>query len=221
MNESPFGGTFWGVQSAAKGYFDKDVRELNLVESAIIAGLPQSPSVYNPISGREGAYIGRTKDVLRRMREDKYITKEEEKKALVDLENIKFKPNKLAIQAPHFVFYVRRLIAEQFGEKMLDEGITIKTTLDLKAQAKIQKITFDEIEKIKAFKATNGAVVALDSETGEILSMVGSYDYTNPEFGSYNVATARRQPGSAVKPFTYAAAFQQGYTCLLYTSRCV
>ena len=212
MNESPFGGTFWGVQSAAKGYFDKDVRELNLVESAIIAGLPQSPSVYNPISGREGAYIGRTKDVLRRMREDKYITKEEEKKALVDLENIKFKPNKLAIQAPHFVFYVRRLIAEQFGEKMLDEGITIKTTLDLKGQAKIQKITFDEIEKIKAFKATNGAVVALDSETGEILSMVGSYDYTNPEFGSYNVATARRQPGSAVKPFTYAAAFQQGYT---------
>lgn len=212
LNESPFGGTFWGVQAAAKGYFDKDVKELNLVQSAIIAGLPQSPSIYNPISGREGAYIGRTKDVLRRMREDGHITKDEEKKALVDLEKVTFKKNAIAIQAPHFVFYVRQLIAEQFGEKILDEGITIKTTLDLKAQEKVQKITFEEIEKIKTLNATNGSVVALDSESGEILAMVGSFDYNNDKFGRFNVATARRQPGSAVKPFTYAAAFQQGYT---------
>jgi 1A family penicillin-binding protein len=212
LNESPYGGTFWGVQSAAKGYFDKDAKELNLIESAIIAGLPQSPSRYSPISGEKDAFKGRTRSVLRRMREDDYITKAQEEKALKDLEKVKFKKNALAIQAPHFVFYVRDLIAAQFGAKLLDEGIKVKTTLDLKIQKEAQKITATEIEKIKAFKATNGAVVAIDSQTGHILAMVGSYDYSDEEFGSYNVTTAKRQPGSSVKPFTYATALAQGYT---------
>lgn len=212
LNESPYGGTFWGVQSAAKGYFDKDTKELNLVESAIIAGLPQSPSTYSPMTGVKDAYKGRTKAVLRRMREDKYITKAQEEKALADLEKVKFKKNALAIQAPHFVFYVRQLIAEQFGEKILDEGIKVKTTLDLKVQKEAQRIVADEIEELKSYKATNGAVVAIDSQNGHVLAMVGSYDYNDEKFGKFNVATAARQPGSAVKPFTYATAFQQGYT---------
>src|SRR3989344_1106248 len=140
LNEAPYGGTFWGAQSAAKGYFDKDVKELSLVESAIIAGLPQRPSVYNPITGDPGAYKGRTKDVLRRMREDDYITKEQELQALKQLEKIKFEKAHLAIEAPHFVFYVRELIAQEFGEKVLDEGIQIKTTLDADIQKQAQKI---------------------------------------------------------------------------------
>jgi 1A family penicillin-binding protein len=212
LNESPYGGTFWGVQSAAKGYFDKDANELTLVESAILAGLPQSPSRYSPITGIKDAYKGRTKSVLRRMREEKYITKAQEEKALKDLEKVKFKKNALAIQAPHFVFYVRELIAEQFGEKILDQGIKVKTTLDLKVQKQAQKIAFDQIEDLKNFKATNASVVAIDSTNGHILTMVGSYDYSDEKFGRFNVATAHRQPGSAVKPFTYATAFQQGYT---------
>lgn len=212
LNEAPYGGTFWGVQSAAKGYFDKDAKDLNLIESAIIAGLPQSPSVYNPINGVQDAYKGRTKAVLRRMREDDYITKEEEEKALKDLEKVKFESNALAIQAPHFVFYVRQLVAEQFGEKILDEGIQIKTTLDKDAQEAAQDITFEEVEEIKELNATNGSVVVLDSQSAQILAMVGSYDYNDEDYGRFNVATALRQPGSAVKPFTYATAFQQGYT---------
>src|SRR3989338_83075 len=91
LNESPYGGTFWGVQSAAKGYFDKDVQDLTLLESAIIAGLPQSPTHYNPLNGKQDAYKGRTKSVLRRMREDKYITKDQEKQALAALDKINFK----------------------------------------------------------------------------------------------------------------------------------
>ena len=212
LNESPYGGTFWGVQSAAKGYFDKDTSELTLIESAIIAGLPQSPSRYSPLSGTKDAYKGRTTDVLRRMREEKYITKDQEEKALKDLEKVKFKKNALAIQAPHFVFYVRELIAEQFGEKILDEGIQIKTTLDLEAQEEAQDIVFEQIQELASSDVSNGAVVAIDSQTGHILAMVGSYDYNDEGFGRFNVATALRQPGSAVKPFTYATAFAQGYT---------
>ncbi|OGK31405.1 hypothetical protein A3F32_02700 [Candidatus Roizmanbacteria bacterium RIFCSPHIGHO2_12_FULL_42_10] len=212
LNESPFGGTFWGAESAAKGYFDKNVKDLNLVESAIIAGLPQRPSVYSPIMGTPGAYKGRTKDVLRRMREDGYITREKEKKALADLESVVFKKNALPIEAPQFVFYVRDLVAERFGTKVLDEGITVKTTLDLKIQKSAQEIAYSEIQKIKSLHATNTGIVALDSKNAHILAMVGSYDYTDKDFGQYNVALARRQPGSAVKPFTYATALQQGYT---------
>lgn len=212
FNESPYGGTFWGVQSASKGYFDKDVKDLNLIESAIIAGLPQRPSVYSPISGTPDAYKGRTKDVLRRMREDGYITKDEEKKALEDLENVKFEKSNIAIQAPHFVFYVRDLIAEQFGEKILDEGIKIKTTLSLDAQEAAQDIVEEEIEDIRSLNATNGAVVVLDTESSEVLAMVGSYDYDDDEFGRFNATQGLRQPGSSVKPFNYATAFKQGYT---------
>ncbi len=213
LNESPYGGTFWGVQSAAKGYFGKDVKELNLIESAIIAGLPQRPTYFNPLSGKQDAYKGRTKDVLRRMREDKYITREQEKRALIDLEKVSFKnaPG-VAIEAPHFVFYVRGLIAEKFGEKILDQGIKVKTTLSLDSQKEAQKIVAEEIEKIKALHATNGSSVVMDTNTGEILAMVGSYNYNDNEFGRYNTATAMRQPGSAVKPITYATAFEQGYT---------
>lgn len=213
LNESPYGGTFWGAQSASKGYFDKDVKDLNLVESAIMAGLPQRPSYYNPLSGKEGAFKGRTKDVLRRMREDKYITKEEEKKALADLEKISFKnaPG-VAIEAPHFIFYVRALVAEKFGEKILDQGIKIKTTLSLDAQKEAEKVLNEEVKKLKSASVGNGSTVVLDSKTAQILAMVGSYDYNDEEFGRFNTTTALRQPGSAVKPITYATAFEQGYT---------
>ncbi len=212
LNESPYGGTFWGVQSASKGYFGKDAHDLTLVVAALMAGLPQSPTRYSPLIGDKDAYKGRTKDVLRRMREDDYITKEQELKALKDLEKVTFKQNSLSIDAPHFVFYVRKQIVALFGEKILDQGIQVKTTLDAKMQEKAQGIVHDEVEKLKAFKATNGAAVAMDSQTGDILAMVGSYDFTNKAFGQHNVATSLRQPGSSIKPFTYATAFKQGYS---------
>lgn len=212
LNESPYGGTFWGVQSASVGYFNKDVKELTLVESAFIAGLPQRPSAYSPFIGKDKLYIARTKHVLRRMREDKYITKEQELKASAQIEKMKFVKPKLSIFAPHFVFYVRKLLVAEFGEKILDQGLQIKTTLDLTIQKEVEKIVNEEVEKIKKFNATNGAVVVLDTKTNDILAMVGSYDYNDPDYGSFNTATALRPPGSAIKPITYAAAFEKGYT---------
>lgn len=212
LNESPYGGTYWGVESAAKGYFGKAAKDLSLVESAILAGLPQRPSYYSPFTGHEKAYIERTKDVLRRMREDGYITKKQELNGDEALEKIKFSKPKEAIRAPHFVFYVRDQVVKMYGEKILDSGITIKTTISLKDQEEAEKIVSEEIKKLKGLNATNGAAVVLDSKSNEILAMVGSYDYNDEKFGRFNTATALRQPGSAIKPITYALAFEKGYT---------
>lgn len=212
LNESPYGGTFWGVESAAKGYFDKSTNELDLIESAILAGLPQRPSYYSPFIGKSGAYIDRTKDVLRRMKQERYITEEEEKKALSKLKQVKFSSPHFAFHAPHFVFYIKDQVSKLFGEEVINQGFKIKTTLSLEVQKIVENIVKEEIEKIKNLNATNAAVVVLDSQTGEILAMVGSYDYNNEKFGKYNTALAKRQPGSSIKPITYALAFEKGYT---------
>lgn len=212
LNEAPYGGVYWGVEAAAKGYFGKEVKDLNLLESAIIAGLPQNPSAYSPQIGVKDAWKGRTKDVLRRMREDGYITRSQEKKALDQFDSVTFLAPHLAINAPHFVFYVKDMIDSQYGQKLMDQGVEVKTTLDLDVQNTVQKIVKDEIEKLKEYNATNASVVVLDSKTGEILAMVGSYDFNDEKFGKFNAALGLRQPGSAVKPITYATAFEKGYT---------
>ncbi|MFH0773007.1 MAG: transglycosylase domain-containing protein [bacterium] len=212
LNEAPYGGSFYGVGSAAKGYFGKNPNQLSLLESAFIAGLPQSPSIYSPFIGIKDSWKGRTKDVLRRMREDGYITSTQEKDALSKINSLTFSQSRMSINAPHFVFYVKDLIEKEYGAKILDQGLKIKTTLSLDVQQKAEKIVKDEIDGIKKYKVGNGAVVVLDSQSDEILSMVGSYDYNDEEYGKYNAAVSRRQPGSAVKPITYALAFEKGYT---------
>lgn len=212
LNDSPYGGSFYGVGSASKGYFNKEPSKLSLVESAFIAGLPQSPSRYSPFIGEKNAWQTRTKDVLRRMREDGYITPAQEKDALARLPKLTFSKARMSINAPHFVFYVKEFVEKEFGTKILDQGLKIKTTLSLEAQQKAEKIVKDEIESLKDFKVGNGSVVVLDSQTDEVLAMVGSYDYNDEEYGNYNAATSLRQPGSAVKPITYALALEKGYT---------
>jgi len=212
LNEAPYGGSFYGVGSAAKGYFNKDSKDLTLLECAFIAGLPQSPSVYSPFIGVKDAWKKRTTDVLRRMREDGNITIAQEKDALSKMNALSFSQSRMSINAPHFVFYVKDQIEKLFGAKILDQGLKIKTTLSLDVQQKAEKIVKDEIEKIKKYNVTNGAVVVLDSQSDEILGMVGSYDYNDKTYGNFNVTTASRQPGSAVKPITYALALEKGYT---------
>ncbi|MCX7956077.1 MAG: PBP1A family penicillin-binding protein [Patescibacteria group bacterium] len=212
LNEAPYGGTFWGVGSASKGYFGKDVKDLNLLESAILAGLPQSPSAYSPYIGKNDAWRGRTKDVLRRMREDGYITREQESKTLKDLEKYRFSSPKLTISAPHFVFYAKEIIEKEYGEKLVDQGIKVKTTLDLSIQQTAEKIVKEEIKNLKNYNVTNASIIVLDSKTGEILAMVGSYDFNDEKYGKFNASLGLRQPGSTVKPITYALAFEKGYT---------
>jgi len=214
LNEAPYGGTAWGVEAASELYFGKSVKDLNLVESAILAGLPQRPSVYSPYSSTPKAYVDRTKSVLRRMREDGYITKEQEDEAVKQLENVQFKPKETGFKAPHFVQYVQKVLEEKYGEDVVTRGgLKVTTTLDLKLQEKAQDIVKEEIAKVEKLNITNGAAVVLDPETGEILAMVGSKNFSDPNYdGQVNVTLSLRQPGSAIKPITYAAAFKKGYT---------
>ena len=212
LNEVPYGGSFWGIGSASQGYFGKAPKELNVLESAFLAGLPQQPSRYSPFIGEKNAWKARTTDVLRRLREDKYITKEQEESALEEMEKLKFTEPKLSILAPHFVFHVRQIIEDEFGPKILDQGIQVKTTLDSDVQKAAQQIVKEEIESLKGLNVGNGATVVVDSQTNEILGMVGSYDYNDEDFGAFNAATGKRQPGSTIKPITYGLAFEKGYT---------
>lgn len=214
LNEAPYGGTAWGVEAAAETYFGKKVKDLDLIESAILAGMPQRPSSYSPYSSDPKAYIGRTQEVLRRMREDDYITREQGDAARAGLEDVVFQERGASFKAPHFVQYVQKILEERYGERVVEQGgLRVTTTLDLELQEKAQDIVREEIEKVKGVRVSNGAAVVLDPETGEILSMVGSRGFNDPEIdGQVNVTMSLRQPGSAIKPITYVTAFKKGFT---------
>ncbi len=214
LNEAPYGGTAWGVEAASEIYFGKKVKDLNLVESVILAGLPQSPSRYSPYSSNPKAYIERTKQVFRRMREDGYITKDQESEVARQLDSVTFQSQGASFKAPHFVQYVQKILTERYGEAAVEQGgLKVTTTLDLSLQDKAQGIVSEEIAKVEKQKITNGAVVVINPGTGEILAMVGSKNFNDPNYdGQVNVTTSLRQPGSAFKPFTYVTAFKKGYT---------
>ena len=197
LNEAPYGGNAWGIATAADVYFGKKVAEVTLPEAAILAGLPQSPSLYSPYSGKK--YIGRAEEVLRRMREDGYITRDQELGAKNQLAKIVFATQSGLLKAPHFVFYVKNKLVERYGEKLVEEGgLRVTTTLDLDLQEAAQKAVTEEIGKVKNLKIGNGAAVAIDPQTGQILAMVGSRGWDDPDYdGQFNVTTASRQPGSA------------------------
>ena len=214
LNEAPYGGTAWGVEAASEVYYGKKVKDLNLVESAILAGMPQRPSAYSPYSSTPKAYVARTAQVLRRMREDGYITSSQEKGANTQVAEVTFQPQGASFKAPHFVQYVQKILEERYGETAVEQGgLKVTTTLDLDLQDKAQGIVSDEIAKVEKQRITNGAVVVMDPDTGEILAMVGSKNFSDPNYdGQVNVVTSLRQPGSAFKPFTYVTAFMKGYT---------
>jgi 1A family penicillin-binding protein len=209
FNQTPYGGTLWGAQSAAREIFNKDAKDLDLAEAALIAGLPGSPTQYNPFSHPEAAK-NRQELVLTRMNEVGFISKEEMEKAKA--ENLNYYLDKTGILAPHFVFYVKEQLAEKYGLQKLNEGgLKITTSLDLDLQKISETIVASEVAKLKKSNVTNGAALITEPKTGEILAMVGSKDYFSNEIdGKYNVTTALRQPGSSIKPLNYAVGLELG-----------
>lgn len=220
LNNAPYGGSAQGAGAASDIYFHKKTKDLNLVESAILAGLPQRPSVYSPLSGKldsngVGYWVGRTEGVLRRMREDGYITADQEKEAVTQLKELKFDKQAISIKAPHFVFYVKDQLEEKYGVTAVEQGgLRVTTTLDLGIQETAQTAVREEIDKVSKLHITNGAAMVMNPKDGEILAMVGSKDYFSKEIdGQFNVAVdGLRQPGSSIKPVTYALAFRRGFT---------
>jgi membrane peptidoglycan carboxypeptidase len=199
----------WGVQAAAKGFFNKDVKDLSLAEATLIAGLPASPTKYNPFSHPEAAKA-RQEMVLTRMNEVGFISKEEMEKAKG--EKLNYYLDKTGILAPHFVFYVKEQLTEKYGlQKLTEGGLKITTSLDLDMQKLAETIVASEVAKLKKSNVTNGAALITEPKTGQILAMVGSVDYFSDEIdGKYNVATALRQPGSSIKPLNYAVGLELG-----------
>jgi penicillin-binding protein 1C len=209
FNQTPYGGTIWGVEAAAKGIFGKDVKDLNLAESALISGLPGSPTKYSPFTHPEAAKA-RQMLVLRRMYELGMISEKEK----TDAEgfDLKYSISKGKIEAPHFVFYVKQKLIEKYGEDKVNEGgLQITTTLDLDMQNYAEAAVATEMGKLKNMKVSNGAVLITDPRNGQILTMVGSKDYWATDIdGEFNVTTAFRQPGSSIKPLNYAVGIETG-----------
>lgn len=210
FNQVAYGGSIYGVEEAAWRYFNKPAANLSLSESSLLAGLPKAPSVYSPFGSNPETSYARQAEVLRRMVEDKYITQAESSKARV--KELVFRQDVIDIKAPHFVMYVKKLLAEKFGEDMLTQGgLEVRTTLDFELQEKAQEIVSAEIDKIRRLKISNGAALMTNPKTGEILAMVGSADYFNfKDDGQVNVTVRPRQPGSSIKPLTYALALERG-----------
>ncbi|HKX73026.1 MAG TPA: transglycosylase domain-containing protein [Candidatus Saccharimonadales bacterium] len=213
LNESPYGGRRNGVESASLTYFGKHAKDLSLPEAALLAAIPQNPTYYNPYNtdGNKDL-IERQHKVLNDMREQGYINKDQadEAKKVPILDTIK--PELTAtedIKAPHFVLEVRSQLEKEFGTKLVrDGGLTIKTTLDSRIQQKAEESVTKNYRFATAIGATNMAVTAVDVPTGQVLAMVGSYDYNNKQFGEVNAATALLNPGSSIKPFIYANLFK-------------
>lgn len=213
LNDVSYGGANVGVEAAAQSYFGKKVAELDLAESAFLSGLPQRPSVYSPFSGNK-YYIDRTNDVLKQMAREGYISESERTQAYEKIRNFKFSSEDKTIKAPHFVMYVRELLAKQFGEEVLaNGGLTVVTSLDYEIQKEAEEIVKEEIDKLKGYNVGNGAAIVTNPRSGEILAFVGSKDYFDIENdGNFNTILSNRQPGSALKPIMYATAFGKGYT---------
>lgn len=211
LNESPYGGVLWGVEAASEAYFDKKAKDLTLGEAAFIAGLPGSPTEYSPYSSTPELGKQRQKEVLSRMAEEGYITKEEAEVA--SNEELNIKDNINSIKAGHFVNYVREYLANRYGPRTVSQGgLKIYTTLDLGLQEQVEQIVSQEIDALTALNVKNGAAMITDARTGQILAMIGSRGYKYPGYGNFNVTTALRQPGSSIKPLTYITAFKKGYT---------
>ena len=209
LNQVPYGGTAWGVAAAAEQYFDRNVKDLTLAESALLAGLPAAPTYYSPFGQDSARAKTRQKFVLKRMVEEGYISREEAEKAAA--EPLNYQNAAADIKAPHFVMYVREYLARQYGEGAVAKGgLKVITTLDLDLQEKAQAQVKGSVEKIKSLRVSNGAALITKPKTGEILAMVGSRDFFDKSIdGNVNVTVAARQPGSAIKPIHYATALEK------------
>lgn len=213
LNESPYGGTIYGVEEAAQAYFGKSAADVTLGEAAYLASLPQSPTFLSPYGNNKTMLDERQKLVLDRMLVNNFITQEEHDAA--KQEAIEFQPQAVTgIRAPHFVMFIREQLAEKYGEEALAEkGLRIITTLDWDLQKEAERIVKERgAANVEKFKATNAGLIATDPKTGDLLVMVGSRDYFSDEIdGNFNITLADRQPGSSIKPFIYAAAFNKGF----------
>ncbi|MCP4426715.1 MAG: hypothetical protein GY803_19660, partial [Chloroflexi bacterium] len=206
LNEIYYGNLAYGIEAATQTYFGKPAAELTLAEASLLAGLPQSPVELDPLANFEAAKE-RQWLVLNLMVEDGYATSQE----IYDVfqEPFDFAPQEVSLTAPHFAVYVRQQLEELFGaDAVANGGLRVTTTLDLRYQRLAEQLARQHVSAVgPEHNLTNAALVALKPGTGEILAMLGSVDYHDETIdGHVNVTLSLQQPGSSIKPLTYAAA---------------
>jgi len=209
LNQTPYGGTAWGIESASQTYFNKQAKDLNLAEAALLAGLPASPTRFSPFGAHPELAKERQERVLKQMVESDFINQEQAEQA--QKEELDFAKPSIGIKAPHFVLYIKELLVEQYGERTVEQGgLKVTTTLDLDLQEFAQQSVASEVAKLKNLSISNGAALVTNPQTGEILAMVGSKDYFDKEIdGNVNVTLMSRQPGSSIKPLNYALGLEK------------
>ncbi len=213
LNEAPYGPNMYGVETASELYFAKQVNQIDLAQSALLAALPQAPTYYSPWGTHLNLLLQRQKLVLQKMYDLGKISKSQMQDALA--EKLTFQPQSGGgIKAPHFIMAVEDYLIQKYGEETVDNGgLKVVTTLDWDLQQKAEKAVSDGAARNETlYDGKNAALVAEDPKTGQILAMVGSRNYFDKNGGNFNVATqGLRQPGSSLKPFIYLTAFQKGY----------
>ncbi len=215
LNDVPYGGNIYGVEEASQNFFGIGAKNLDVAQAAYLASIPQAPTYYSPYGPNKNALDARKNLALEKMKESGFITDAQYNQAIN--EKVAFIPGATqGIKAPHFVMYVIQYLEQKYGTDAVENGgLNVVTTLDYPLQEKSEKDVKSYIENQGPnFNMSNAASVAMDPKTGDILSMVGSYDYFSTSTdGNFNVATAdNRQPGSTFKPIVYSEAFIKGYT---------
>ena len=229
LNEVNYGSLAYGIQAAAETYFDTTADNLTLGQATFLAGLPQSPSIHDIHTNPEGT-ISRHRDVIflsYLLSEEKgciAVSNSDERicvgaleaaQAAEEIENYAFTPPNVSIRYPHWVNYIRALLEEKYdAQTIYRSGFTVYTTLDPNLQDVAQQMVSNQVASLADRNVQNAALVAMNPNTGEILAMVGSPDFYNASIaGQVNMATSpTRQPGSSIKPITYLAAFEKGWT---------
>jgi membrane peptidoglycan carboxypeptidase len=207
LNEVFYGSMAYGIDAAAETFFGKNVTDLTLGEAALLAGLPQLPAYYDPYTHPERAKT-RQGVVLGLMVEQGYITQEQADAAWA--EPLNYVPVQFDLNSPHFTLFVRQQLEAMFGsEGLYYAGYNVYTTLDPTLQAEAERIVAQQVAALADRSVSNGALVALRPQTGEVVALVGSADFDNVEIdGQVNMALAPRQPGSSTKPFVYLSNFE-------------
>lgn len=212
LNQVYFGNLAYGIEGAARAYFAKAAADLSLAECALLAGIIQNPAAHDPLTNLAQAKTRQT-NTLRLMVKDGTIEQAEADRAEND--ELQFAATRFPIQAPHFVMAVWSQLQRDYGDYLYAEGLDVVTTVDLNWQNNAQEIAQQQLEYLNhpppgervPANARNAALLALDPFTGQVLTMLGSPDYFDEAIdGAVNATLAHRQPGSALKPFTYAAA---------------
>ena len=210
LNEIYYGNQAYGIEAAAQTYFGKHARELTLAEASMLAGLPQSPTLYNPLQNPRAAK-DRQAYVLEQMVRHGFLTEADARDARQA--ELVYQPRQQPSLAPQWAAYVRSLIEQKYGTQLLYQGgLKIHTTLDYDLQVKMEEVAKANQPNLAERDANNTAIVVINPKTGEILALVGSMDYSNTEIdGQVNVALAERQPGSTIKPLVYLTSFTKGW----------